>query len=63
MDTLEGVVERITYYSEETGYTVLRLRPGGRQRPMFAPGEDDLVAVGRYCRPRSKVSGATWAQA
>jgi len=27
--TLEGVLERITYYSEESGYTVGRLRPDG----------------------------------
>ena len=27
MDTLEGSVERITYYNPENGYTVLRLRP------------------------------------
>lgn len=26
-ETLEGVIERITYYSEESGYTVLRLKP------------------------------------
>src|SRR5690242_17485070 len=26
-EILEGVVERITYYSDETGYTVIRLRP------------------------------------
>ena len=27
MDLLEGIVERITYYSDETGYTVLRIKP------------------------------------
>lgn len=44
MDTLEGLVERITYYSAETGYTVLRLRPAGK-RSAFAAGEDDLLTV------------------
>ena len=44
MDSLEGIVERITYYNEETGYTVLRLRPAGR-RSAFAAGEDDLLTV------------------
>lgn len=46
MDTLEGIVERITFYNEETGYTVLRLRPsaarggfGGRA------GDDELLTV------------------
>lgn len=44
MDSLEGIVERITYYSEETGYTVLRLRPSGT-RSAFSGGEDDLLTV------------------
>jgi exodeoxyribonuclease V alpha subunit len=30
MDTLQGSVERITYYNPENGYTVLRLRPERR---------------------------------
>src|SRR5512136_1743781 len=38
-ESLEGVVERITYYSDETGYTVLRLRPNklpfGRADTLF----------------------------
>ncbi len=45
MDTLEGIVERITFYSEETGYTVLRLRPAGKPKSGLAAGEDDLLTV------------------
>ncbi len=30
MDSINGVVERITYYNQENGYTVLRLRPEGK---------------------------------
>lgn len=36
MERLEGSVERITYYDEETGYSVLRLA---------VPGRSDLVTV------------------
>jgi len=36
MDTLQGSVERITFYNAENGYTVLRLH---------APGQADLVTV------------------
>jgi len=32
LETLEGVVERITFHSEESGYTVLRLRPTSFRR-------------------------------
>jgi exodeoxyribonuclease V alpha subunit len=43
-ETLEGIAERITYYSDETGYTVLRLHPQGRVSPM-ARSRDGLVTV------------------
>ncbi len=35
-DRLEGSVERVTYYNDETGYSVIRLK---------APGQFDLVTV------------------
>jgi exodeoxyribonuclease V alpha subunit len=42
-ESIEGVVERITYFSEESGYTVLRLRPS---QPMFGQvGRDGLATV------------------
>lgn len=40
---LEGIVERITFYSEETGYTVLRLRPNKFRRGQV--GKDGLVTI------------------
>jgi exodeoxyribonuclease V alpha subunit len=46
MDKLAGAVERVTFYNQENGYTVLRLRPEvrGRQR---LPGlsRDGLITV------------------
>ncbi|MBI5959499.1 MAG: ATP-dependent RecD-like DNA helicase, partial [Chloroflexi bacterium] len=39
-DSLTGTVERITYYSEETNYCVLRLRPN-----QMMLGRDQLVTV------------------
>jgi len=35
MDTLNGAVERITYYNPENGYTVLRLRPDMKMANRF----------------------------
>ncbi|HLF28054.1 MAG TPA: AAA family ATPase [Anaerolineae bacterium] len=43
MDTLEGIVERITYYNEETGYTVLRLKARGRGGPPI--GDQGLITI------------------
>ena len=43
-ETLEGAAERITFYSDETGYTVLQLRPQGRVSPI-ALSRDGLVTV------------------
>lgn len=45
LETLEGTVERITYYSEEDGYSVIRLAPTGQMRFWDGLGEDGLVTV------------------
>jgi exodeoxyribonuclease V alpha subunit len=46
-DQISGSVERITYYNEENGYTVLRLRPDTRGMLPFkyAAGRDALITV------------------
>ncbi|HSG18070.1 MAG TPA: AAA family ATPase, partial [Anaerolineae bacterium] len=46
-DQISGSVERITYYNEENGYTVLRLRPDTRGMLPFkyASGRDALITV------------------
>ena len=43
---ISGSVERITYYNEENGYTVLRLRPDTRGMLPYAHGEPLLTVVG-----------------
>lgn len=43
MDTLRGVIERITYHNEENGYTVAKLLPESAQRAFF--GADREVAI------------------
>jgi len=47
MDTLSGSVERITFYNEENGYSVLRLMPERRRAsyPAVAANRDGLVTV------------------
>ena len=44
---LTGSVERITYYNEENGYTVLRLKPDSRDALPYAHGKyaDQLITV------------------
>jgi len=44
MDTLSGSLERITYYNQENGYTVLRLRPD-RARGIPGLSRDGLATV------------------
>ncbi|NLE99822.1 MAG: ATP-dependent RecD-like DNA helicase [Anaerolineales bacterium] len=41
LDQLSGTVERVTYYNEETGYSVIRLEPSEGQ----GAGRADLVTV------------------
>ena len=43
MDTLRGVVERITYHNEENGYTVAKLTPEAAGRTLF--GDAREVAI------------------
>ncbi|GAB4477817.1 MAG: ATP-dependent RecD-like DNA helicase [Anaerolineae bacterium] len=45
LETLEGTVERITFYSEEDGYTVLRLAPASSPTLWGSRGEDSLITV------------------
>jgi len=44
MDTLTGTIERITFYNEENGYTVLKMTPDIKQQP-GATARDGTVAV------------------
>lgn len=45
LTTLEGTVERITYYSPETGYSVIRLLPASRLELRDAADDSGLVTV------------------
>ena len=44
-DSLSGSVERITYYNQENGYSVVRLRPERMSSNPAAVGRDGLVTV------------------
>jgi exodeoxyribonuclease V alpha subunit len=46
-DQISGSVERITFYNEENGYTVLRLKPDSRGmlRFKYAAGREALITV------------------
>ena len=46
MNTLSGSVERITYYNEENGYSVIRLRPSGRRHLPTISREGLVTIVG-----------------
>jgi exodeoxyribonuclease V alpha subunit len=43
MDTLRGVVERITFHNEETGYTVAKLTPEATVRTLFGPAREVTI--------------------
>lgn len=49
-ETLEGTVERVTYYSDETGYAVIRLQPPGRSTLVTVVGNLPEVNPGEYLR-------------
>ncbi len=45
-ELLSGVVERVTFHSEETGFTVLRVRVRGRREPVTVVGHAAEAAPG-----------------
>ncbi|MFQ5437105.1 MAG: ATP-dependent RecD-like DNA helicase, partial [Anaerolineae bacterium] len=44
-DQISGSVERITFYNEDNGYTVLRLKPDTRGQLPFKYAPDQLITV------------------
>lgn len=45
METLTGTIERITFYNDENGYTVLKMTPEGKEQPVGAVARDGTIAV------------------
>ncbi len=50
MDSLEGVVERITYFNPENGYSVLRLTVRGQTDPVTVVGNLPEITPGEHLR-------------
>ena len=64
MEKISGSVERITYYNQENGYSVLRIAPDEPQGAAEDPGSGNLagrayVALARSGRNASEVE-ANW---
>ncbi len=47
-ETVSGMVERVTFHNEETGFAVLRVRPGGRGREVTVVGPVASVVPGEW---------------
>jgi exodeoxyribonuclease V alpha subunit len=50
MESLEGLIERITFFNPENGYTVLRLKVKGRVDPVTVVGNLPELAIGESLR-------------
>jgi exodeoxyribonuclease V alpha subunit len=48
--TITGLVERVTFHSDETGYTVLRFRMQGEREPSIVVGNFSSVSPGESLR-------------
>lgn len=46
MDTLSGTVERVTFHTEETGFSVLKVKVKGRSEPVTVTGRTPAVHAG-----------------
>ncbi|HEX2747699.1 MAG TPA: ATP-dependent RecD-like DNA helicase [Verrucomicrobiales bacterium] len=46
MDTLTGIVERVTFHTEDTGFSVLKVKVRGRMEPVTVTGKVPAVHAG-----------------
>ncbi|MGD9781974.1 MAG: ATP-dependent RecD-like DNA helicase [Kiritimatiellia bacterium] len=53
-ETLEGLVELITFHSEETGFCVLKVKARGFREPVAVVGKVPRIAVGEWIKARGK---------
>lgn len=53
-DELRGVIERVTYHNEETGFCVLRVRVRGRREPVTVVGSAPAVTAGEHLQAVGK---------
>ncbi|GAC1600448.1 MAG: hypothetical protein NVS3B20_21700 [Polyangiales bacterium] len=51
-DVVEGIVERVTFSNDDTGFRVVRVRSHARKgsRSFFDPGSDLVTVVGRFTK-------------
>ncbi|MEE3718528.1 hypothetical protein V2H45_17450 [Tumidithrix elongata RA019] len=56
---LQGVIERLTFYSEETGYTVARLKVPKAQDLITIVGNFANIQAGQYALLRGRSHHAT----
>src|SRR5947209_640349 len=53
-ETLDGVLERITYLNEENGYTVAKLKVPRQKKPVTIAGHLPSISVGEGLRIEGK---------
>ncbi len=54
MDTLTGLVERVTYHTEDTGYSVLKVKVPKRHEPVTVTGRVPSVHAGEEIRAQGE---------
>lgn len=54
MDTLTGIVERVTFHTEDTGFSVLKVKARGRMEPVTVTGRVPSVHAGESVEARGE---------
>ncbi len=52
METLTGIVERVTFHTEDTGFSVLKVKVRGRMEPVTVTGKTPAVHAGETIEAR-----------
>lgn len=54
MDSLHGTVERVTFHTEDTGYSVLKVKVRGRSEPVTVTGKVPTITAGEEIKAQGE---------
>src|SRR5690606_35856375 len=54
VETLNGLIERVAFHNEDTGFAVLRVKVAGRREPVAVVGSAATVTPGEWLRAEGR---------
>src|SRR3977135_1659482 len=54
MEVLAGLVERVTFYNEDNGFCLLRVKARGKREPITVGGHAAVISAGEFIQARGE---------